>query len=64
MMKRLKTLNAFNLSERKQSEKAIGCMSSIVGYSGKRKPITIVKNINGCQGLLGGMDEWVEHKGF
>lgn len=43
MLKRLKTLSAFNLSERKQSEKAIGCMSSIVVYCGKSKPITIVK---------------------
>lgn len=38
-----KNLNSFNLSERKQSEKAIDCMSSIVGHSGKSKTITIVK---------------------
>ena len=43
MMKRLTTLSAFNLSERKQSEKAIDCISSIVGHSGKSKTITIVK---------------------
>lgn len=42
-MKRLKTLSAYNLSERKQSEKATGCMSSIVGHSGKSKTITIAK---------------------